>query len=77
VGVVLQTRQPKHGQSILWCESSQGHGCQTFLILTPLQKGRIIMAQSQAWFYDYNSYRRHSALGYLPKTPIMEKYSVN
>jgi hypothetical protein len=31
------------------------------------------MAQLKDWFYDYNSYHSHSALGYLPPTLFREK----
>jgi putative transposase len=38
---------------------------------------KTAMAQSQAWFDDYNSYHPHSALGYLPPRLFREKQSVN
>jgi putative transposase len=31
------------------------------------------MAKLKDWFDDYNSYHPHSALGYLPPTPFMDK----
>ena len=37
---------------------------------------KTVMAQLQAWFYDYNSYHPHSELGYLPPTLFWENQSV-
>lgn len=37
---------------------------------------KTVMSQLQVWFDDYNSYRQHIALGYLPPTRFKEKQSV-
>ena len=41
VDVVLQPRPSKHGLGRIHSKTAAGHGCVTFLLLRPLQKGRI------------------------------------
>jgi len=41
VDVVLQPRPPKRDLGSIHTKAAIGHGCVTFLLLTPLQKGTI------------------------------------
>ena len=38
---------------------------------------QTVMGQLKAWFYDYNSFPPHSALGYLPPQLFRERRSAN
>ena len=41
VDVVLQPGPPQYGLGRIHTKAATGHGCVTFLLLRPLQKGRI------------------------------------